>query len=63
MSPQTVHGTHSSEWITISLDEYESMKRTIEILSNADLMDQINNGMRKETTSRDFEELAEELGI
>jgi PHD/YefM family antitoxin component YafN of YafNO toxin-antitoxin module len=49
--------SHSSEWITISLDEYESMKRTIEILSNADLMDQINNGMRKESTSRDFEEL------
>ncbi len=55
--------SHSSEWITISLDEYESMKRTIEILSNADLMDQINNGMRKETKSRDFEKLAEELGI
>jgi len=63
MSDQVVHGPHKSEWITISTDEYESMQRTIEVLSDPDLMAQIGEGKRKNSPTRDFEELAGELGI
>ncbi len=56
-------GEHKTEWITISLDEYESMKRTIEILSDEDLMRQIKEGRKKDVKVFDFEELARELGI
>lgn len=63
MSKPAVHGKHGAKWITISTDEYESMKRTIEVLSDKELMVQIREGKSKNTTSRDFETLAEELGI
>ena len=63
MSEQAVHGPHKSEWITISTDEYESMQRTIEVLSDTDLMTQIGEGTRKNAPVRDFEELAGELEI
>jgi len=36
-----VHGEHKAAWVTISTDEYESMKATIEVLSNSKLMKQI----------------------
>jgi len=39
-----VHGSHSTEWVTISLDEYESMKATIETLSNSEAMVKIMHG-------------------
>ncbi len=55
------HGKHKTEWIAISLDEYESMKRTLEILSDKDLMKQIEES--KKSKARDFEEVAKELGI
>jgi len=58
-----VHGKHKTEWVTISKDEYDSMNRTIEILSDRDLMTQIKKGKRKHAKSRDFEELAKELQI
>ncbi len=54
--------THSTEWITISLDEYESITHSLEILSDSDLMDQINE-IKEQDEGKDFEELAEELGI
>ena len=57
------HGRHQTEWITISLDEYESMQRTIEVLSDRDLRRQIEKGKRADVTIRDFEELAKEFGI
>ncbi len=63
MTEQAVHGPHKAEWITISIDEYESMLRTIEVLSDVDLMTQIEEGKRKNAPTRDFESLAEELGI
>lgn len=63
MSEPAVHGNHDAKWITISTDEYESMKRTIEVLSDKELMVQIREGKNKDTNSRDFETLAEELGI
>jgi PHD/YefM family antitoxin component YafN of YafNO toxin-antitoxin module len=58
-----VHGKHVTEWITISKDEYESMKSTIEVLIDKDLMTQIRKGKSKSTKSRDFEEVAKELDI
>jgi PHD/YefM family antitoxin component YafN of YafNO toxin-antitoxin module len=32
---------HETRYVTISADEYESMKRTIEVLSDKELMEQI----------------------
>jgi PHD/YefM family antitoxin component YafN of YafNO toxin-antitoxin module len=34
-------GEHKARWITISTDEYESMKSTLEVLSDLELMEQI----------------------
>lgn len=34
-------GDHKANWVTISSDEYESMKSTLEILSDPELMQQI----------------------
>ncbi|MCK4730583.1 MAG: hypothetical protein KAT28_04640 [Candidatus Aenigmarchaeota archaeon] len=36
-----IEGKHEASWITISTDEYDSMKATIEVLSDPDLMRQI----------------------
>ena len=58
-----VHGKHETEWITISVDEYESMKRTIDVLTDKDLMAQIKRGQQTNVKSRDFNEVAKELGI
>jgi PHD/YefM family antitoxin component YafN of YafNO toxin-antitoxin module len=63
MNKVLVHGKHETEWVTISRDEYDSMNRTIEVLSNKDLMSQIKKGQQKNAKSRDFEEVAKELGI
>jgi PHD/YefM family antitoxin component YafN of YafNO toxin-antitoxin module len=63
MTNVLVHGKHETEWVTISKDEYESMNKTIEILSDKDVMDQIKKGKQKNVKSRDFEEVAKELGI
>ena len=43
MSEVKTFGEHRAEWITISADEYESMKSTIEVLSNSELMEQIRD--------------------
>jgi PHD/YefM family antitoxin component YafN of YafNO toxin-antitoxin module len=58
-----VHGKHKTEWMTISVDEYESMKRTIEVLTDKDLMAQIKKGQQKNFKSRDFNEVVKELCI
>jgi len=63
MNKVLVHGRHETEWVTISRDEYESMNQTIEILSDKDLMTQINKGRQKNVKSRDFDEVAKELGL
>ncbi len=34
-------GEHKARWVTISSDEYESMKSTLEVLSDPELMAQI----------------------
>ncbi|MBI2547604.1 MAG: hypothetical protein HYW23_04135 [Candidatus Aenigmarchaeota archaeon] len=36
-----VMGKHEARWVTISTDEYESMKATIEVLSDPELMNQL----------------------
>lgn len=60
-----VRGRHATEWITISTDEYESMKRTIEVLSDRDLVRQIEESKKAKAAGkvRDFEEVAKKLGI
>jgi PHD/YefM family antitoxin component YafN of YafNO toxin-antitoxin module len=63
MNKVLVHGRHETEWVTISKDEYDSMNRTIEVLADRDLMAQIKKGKAKNVKSRDFEEVAQELGI
>lgn len=57
------YGTDKTGWITISTDEYNSMVRTIEVLSDKDLMEQIEEGKKDNAKIMDFEELARELGV
>ena len=58
-----IHGKHETEWITIPLEEYESLNRTIAVLSDENIMAQISEGQQKGTKSRDFEEVTKELEI
>ncbi|VVB96697.1 Uncharacterised protein [uncultured archaeon] len=41
MSEAETVGEHKAHWITISSDEYESMKSTLEVLSDSELLEQI----------------------
>ena len=41
MNELVAFGEHKARWVTIPLDEYESMKSTIEVLSDPELMEQI----------------------
>lgn len=41
MSEVKTVGEHKASWITISSDEYESMKSTLEVLSDNELLQQI----------------------
>ncbi|MBN2489019.1 MAG: hypothetical protein JXA98_08330 [Methanosarcinaceae archaeon] len=43
MSEAKIFGEHKSGWVTISTDEYESMKSTIDVLSDSELMEQIRD--------------------
>jgi len=63
MNKMQGHGRDKTEWITNSKDEYDSMNKTIEVLSDQNLMAQIKKGKQKDVKSRDFEEVAKELGI
>ncbi len=58
-----ISGKHQTGWITISTDEYESMKDTIEVLSDNDIMRQLLDGKKNPDKVRNFEDLAKELGI
>ncbi len=35
------HGEHKASWVTISTDEYESMKATIEAFTDPEVMEQL----------------------
>jgi len=58
-----IHGKHETEWITIPLEEYDSLNRTIAVLSDENIMAQIGKGRQKNVKSRDFEEVAKEMKI
>ncbi len=47
---------HKAHWITISSDEYESMKSTLEVLSDAELIEQITES-RDDYNSGKFKKL------
>ena len=36
-----INGKHETQWVTISMDEYDSMKRTIDVLSDRELVKQL----------------------
>ncbi len=65
MSGGFIHGKHESAWITISVDEYESMKATIETLSSPDSMRKIMRGEKElaEGMGKTLEQIKKELGI
>jgi len=63
IAAKDMYGTDKIGQITISTDECESMVRTIEVLSDKDLMEQIEKGKKDNVKIRDFEELARELGV
>ncbi len=63
MANAAITGKHQTGWITISIDEYESMKETIEVMSDIDIMKQLEESKKNTTKVRDFEDLAKELGI
>ena len=61
----SIHGKHETQWITISLDEYESMKATIETLCNKEAMEKIKQGEKElsEGDGESIDEVKKELGI
>ncbi len=63
MATAAITGKHQTGWITISIDEYESMKDTIEVLSDNDVMKQLEESKKSPDKVRNFEDLAKELGI
>lgn len=63
MDPLHVEGRHRSAWVTISTDEYGSMKATIEVLSDPDLMGQLkkSDGDIKKGGVSDWNKFIKEL--
>ena len=43
---------HKAHWVTISSDEYESMKSTIEVLSDSELIEQIKESREDFNTGK-----------
>ncbi len=54
-------GKHTTTYVTISKDEYESMKRTLDVLGDDELMGQIKES--RSAKSRPWKEVRKELGI
>jgi PHD/YefM family antitoxin component YafN of YafNO toxin-antitoxin module len=54
-------GEHMVRWVTISSDEYESMKSTLEILSDPELMQQIEES-REDFRAGRYKELRGIMG-
>jgi PHD/YefM family antitoxin component YafN of YafNO toxin-antitoxin module len=54
-------GEYMVRWVTISSDEYESMKSTLEILSDPELMQQIDES-RDDFKAGRYKELHELMG-
>ena len=51
-------GEHKARWVTISSDEYESMKSTLEIMSDPELLQQIEES-RDDFEAGRYKELRE----
>lgn len=60
MSDVIFHGEHKAKWVTISSDEYESMKSTLEVLSDPELLEQIHES-RSDYKKGRFKKLSELL--
>jgi PHD/YefM family antitoxin component YafN of YafNO toxin-antitoxin module len=60
-----VHGKHEGGWITISVDEYESMKSTIETLSSPEAMNKILKGEKElsEGKGKSLKQVKKEFGL
>jgi len=60
-----MHGEHKTQWITISLDEYESMKSTLEILSSSKAMEKIWKGQEERLAGKGqkLDDVKKELGF
>ena len=56
MNEVEAFGEHKARWITISSDEYESMKSTLEVLSDQELMEQIKES-REDFKAGNFKKL------
>lgn len=65
MSEAEYFGEHKAEWVTISSDEYESMKATLEVLSDPELMKQIEESRKdaKAGRVRKLDDVKKELGF
>ena len=63
MSEVEHEGKHEAGWITISTDEYESMKATLEILSDPKLRDEALKGKEqaKKGKTKKLTDIAKEL--
>lgn len=63
MSQVKTFGEHKAHWITISSDEYESMKSTLEVLSDPELLEQIKESEEDYKAGRykKLEDLIKEL--
>ena len=59
------NGRHETEWVTISLDEFESMKNTIEILSDPEAMESIRRGEKDiaEGRVKSLDQVKKDLGL
>ncbi len=51
-------GEHKAHWVTISSDEYESMKATLEVLSDSELIEQIKES-REDFKSGKYKKLSD----
>ena len=54
-------GEHKANWVTISSDEFESMKSTLEIMSDPELLQQIEES-REDFKAGRYKELREIMG-
>jgi len=65
MSQLQVRGEHKTQWITISMDEYESMRSTLEILSSPKAMEKIRKGEKERLAGKGqkIKSVKKELGL
>ena len=62
MSEIEAFGEHKAHWITISSDEHGSMKSTLEVLSDPELMEQIKES-REDFKAGRFKKLQDLLTL